>query len=84
MAFIDLGSQDRRDRLVAVLRVLVSESGYTTRSLARAISISKSQVGHVLTGQRRLEYIELVDWLAALDTTEQELRSLLDSPVDLE
>ena len=81
MPFLDLDFQDRRDRLVAVLRELVSQSGYSQRKLAEQLGISKSQVGHVLTGQRRLEYVEFVDWITVLEVTESELRVLLDSPV---
>ena len=80
MQFIDLTQQDRRDRIVLVLRSLVAESGYTQRAFATAIGISKSQVGHVLTGQRRVEYTELVDWLKALEIDIAKFSELLNEP----
>ena len=82
--FKDLDNQDRRDRLVAVLRKLVSESNYTHRSLAVALKVSKSQVGLTLTGERRVEFTRIVDWLDALDTSMKDFLELLDSPVDPE
>lgn len=79
--FENLSLEDRRDRLVKLLRTLVAEQGYTQRSLAVAIGISKSQVGHVLTRQRNLEHVELVDWLKALEVNITDFSKLLDDPV---
>ena len=80
MTYEKMSIQDRRDRLVAVLRFCYSQSGFSQRALAKAIGISKSQVGHVLTTQRRLEFVELVDWLIALDIEYLEFIEMLDNP----
>ncbi len=72
---------DRRDRLVAVLKSLVAKSGYTQRALAQQLGIPKSKVGYILTGQQRLEFVEVADWLKVLEITPAEFFNLLDSPV---
>jgi transcriptional regulator with XRE-family HTH domain len=69
---------------VAVLRFLVSKSGYTQRALAEQLDISKSKVGAILIGQQYLEVTELVDWLKALEITPAEFFVLLDSPPPLD
>lgn len=84
MTFKALSPVDRRDRMIAVLRSLVSDAAYTQRQIAEIMDIPKSKVGYILTGQQRMEFIEIVDWLDALDISTEKFFELLDSPPPLE
>lgn len=70
--------------MVAVLRQLVTESGYSHRTLAKVLKVSKAQVGLTLLGERRIEFVRVFDWLDALDVTPDEFLKKLNKPVKLD
>jgi len=82
--FIELDSEFRKDRIKSVLRYLVFHSGHTQRSLATRLNINRSTVGHILSGERSLQFVDSIDWFDALSITPQKFYELLDSGVGIE
>ncbi|RFA30268.1 hypothetical protein CAI21_06530 [Alkalilimnicola ehrlichii] len=58
---------NRFSKLVAELRLARTNKGVTQVELAERLGIQQSDVSKVEKCQRRLDIIELVDWLTALD-----------------
>ena len=84
MNFNELDSESRKDRTTSVLRYLVFQSGHTQRSLAARLDVNRSTVGHILSGERRLQFVDSVDWFDALGVTPARFYELLDSGVGIE
>ena len=60
---------DQHRVLSALLRELRMEAGLTQVQLAEAIDEPQSMVSRVEVGERRLDILELRQWLAALDVS---------------
>lgn len=84
MSFKDLSKQDRKERVRQVLKYLVFLSGYTQQVLADKLDIKRSTVGHILTGERYLGFIDSIDWIDALGENPTTFFKLLDDGVGLE
>lgn len=84
MKFIDLSSEDRKERVKLVLRYLVFHSGYSQRSIAIKLDINRSTAGHILTGERSLSFVDSIDWFEALAVTPKRFYNLLDKGVPIE
>ena len=60
---------EQQDVLCRLLRELRTEAGLTQVQLAEALDEPQSLVSRVEVGQRRLDILELRQWLAMLDVT---------------
>ena len=68
---------EQHELLCGLLRELRGEAGLTQVQLAEAIDEPQSMVSRVEVGERRLDILELRQWLAALDVSlETFVRSL--------
>jgi len=82
--FIELDTEARKERITTVLRYLTFQSGYTQRSLAERLDVNRSTVGHILSGERYLGFVDSIDWFSVLGITPRKFYELLDTGVGLE
>ncbi|MBT9503150.1 MAG: helix-turn-helix transcriptional regulator [Burkholderiaceae bacterium] len=69
-------------KLLDILRVAREERGYTQRELAAALGEDQSYVSKCELGVRRLDVIELRDWICAMGLSFRTFTKRLDSELE--
>lgn len=69
-------------KLLDILRAAREERGYTQRELAAALGVDQSHISKCEMGVRRLDVIELRDWICAMGLSFRTFAKRLDSELE--
>lgn len=69
-------------KLLEILRAAREEAGYTQRELAAALGADQSYVSKCELGVRRLDVIELRDWISAMGISFRTFTKRLDAELE--
>ena len=73
---------ERYSTLVENLVALRSKNGFTQRTLAKALNVSNCYIARVETKERRLDLIEVINYLRALNLNNDEISEFFQTVIN--